>query len=775
MGSADARLAAARAAIAHVCLEALPGEMLGEIRLADHQRAIVARARRAIERDGGCLVADDVGRGKTFVALALAQRWRRPLVLVPAALRATWEVASQRSGVPCAIESHEGLSMGRMPSVDFDGIVVDESHHFRTADTRRYSALCRLSAQVPLVLLSATPLQNRTRDLAAQLALYLGERAFTFDVQALSRFVIRGGDEPAPDMPAVRAPSWLTVDADDAAVLDAILALAPPARPLDAGDAGALRTIGLARAWASSRAALAATVRTRRRIATAIEQGVEAGRTPTRREVRAWHGCEDVVQLGFASLLIGQATLGDDLTRLREVLEQEHASLGRLASVLSAVRDPDVERVAAIRRLRAMHPTSRILAFSEYASTVRAFFGAMRADSGVGMLTARDARIASGRVSRQELLVRFAPRAQRAADVPLREQVTLLLATDLLSEGVNLQDANVVLHLDLPWNPARLAQRVGRVRRPGGGGEVWTYLLAPPASAAALLDADARLRRKLKTADGAIGGGFAVLPVPDADHAAGALSAGGAGERTSLTSHRPGEGLLVNASSDGALHSRLARWRCEPNAASSRRSTCITAAVCAPVAGWLAALRDGRLVGAIDGAPPDTRRTALRLSELAEGAARDAHPREVEEARASVLRWLAAEELASACGLDESAMGPMRRAVHARLTVVARALPRHRRAEAFPLVNRLRELLRYPLPLGLERMLAEHAARQRAGDEDQFEWLVQALRIVGDRTLRDDPTLNGESSDTIAALIVFGPRGRMSKTFGLSERARSRA
>jgi hypothetical protein len=252
-----------------------------------------------------------------------------------------------------------------------------------------------------------------------------------------------------------------------------------------------------------------------------------------------------------------------------------------------------------------LHPASRILAFSEYASTVRAFFGAMRADSGVGMLTAREARIASGRVSRQELLVRFAPRAQRAADVPFRERVTLLLATDLLSEGVNLQDASVVLHLDLPWNPARLAQRVGRVRRPGGGEEVWTYLLGPPASAAALLDADARLRRKLKTADGAIGGGFAVLPVPDADHAAGALSAVRAGERTSLTSDPPTEGLLVNASSDGALHSRLARWRCEPSEACSRRSECITAAVRAPVVGWLAALRDGRLLGSVGGALPD--------------------------------------------------------------------------------------------------------------------------------------------------------------------------
>src|SRR6202022_665380 len=125
---------------------------------------------------------------------------------------------------------------------------------------------------------------------------------------------------------------------------------------------------------------------------------------------------------------------------------------------------------------------------------------------------AREARIASGRITREELLARFAPVAQHARSHAPHETVTLLLATDLLSEGVNLQDATVVVHLDLPWNPARLAQRVGRVRRPGGAGTVRTYLLAPPTSAAVLLDANARLRRKLEAAERIVGTSIPVLP-----------------------------------------------------------------------------------------------------------------------------------------------------------------------------------------------------------------------------------------------------------------------
>ena len=43
-------------------------------------------------------------------------------------------------------------------------------------------------------------------------------------------------------------------------------------------------------------------------------------------------------------------------------------------------------------------------------------------------------------------------------------ETDVLIATDLLSEGLNLQDAARVVHYDLPWSPARLAQRVGRMR-----------------------------------------------------------------------------------------------------------------------------------------------------------------------------------------------------------------------------------------------------------------------------------------------------------------------
>ncbi|HET7188212.1 MAG TPA: DEAD/DEAH box helicase, partial [Gemmatimonadaceae bacterium] len=507
----ELHLRATRAAIAAACVPPPVDAQLGSITLRDDQRATTARVAMALARNGGCLLADDVGRGKTYVALAIARRWRRPLVVVPAALRATWDDAMRRAGVPCAMISHEALSRGRMPSLPCGGIVVDESHHFRSMRARRYAALASLASGTPLLLLSATPLQNRRQDLAAQIALFHGARAFTLDDAALATFVVRGASDDI-GLPTVAAPVWVHPSVDDGAVLDAILALPSPARPADGGDAGVLRTIGLVRAWASTRAALTAAILRRRRIAAAIEQSVVVGRVPTRRDLSAWTGAEDAIQLGFASLLATTATDAENAVELAGAVAREHEALTRLEGGITATADPDDARVDALRRLRAAHPGERVLAFTEFAGSARAYFARMRGDPGVALLTATDAHIASGRLPRRALLERFAPSALGAAEPAELERVTLLIATDLLSEGMNLQDASVVVHLDLPWNPARLAQRVGRVRRPGGGAVVQAYLIAPPARGEVLLELERRLRRKLADAAHAIGRGIDVVP-----------------------------------------------------------------------------------------------------------------------------------------------------------------------------------------------------------------------------------------------------------------------
>ena len=721
---------------------------LGSIVLRPDQMDTARRVRAHLRRDGGCLLADDVGSGKTYVALAVARDWARTLVLAPASLRATWTQAAQRARVGITVVSHESLSRGRLPDEPYDGIIVDESHRFRDT-SRRHDTLARLASFAPLVLLSATPMQNRSRELAAQVALFLGEAAYRIEPEALARWVVRSVSPPDAGLPLVAPPRWIPLDADDGAVLRAILALPPPPRAVDAGDGGVLLQLSLVRAWASSRAALVAGIRRRQCTLTAIEQCHAEGRVPTRRELRSWQGGGDV-QLGFATLLAGTVVAAETAATLSAVMDGERAALDALMRTLARGADPDSVRVSALRALRAAYPGTSILAFSEWASTVRAYWAGLRTDAGVGLLTAREGRIASGRISRDALLARFAPRAQGAPDPPARERVTLLLTTDLLSEGVNLQDASVVVHLDLPWNPARLAQRLGRIRRPGGARRVASYLMSPPARASILLRAEARLRTKLRRAERTIGRGLAVMP---------ALAAAGVGEH----GHGPvgdpaGERApsLSAAELRGEIVRRLVTWRRE---VSDALRTCddgiAIAAARAEERGWIALLDDGRLIASTaetDGNahPSDLPDAIVRALVFASGTARRVSNREREGALAALEAWLARDWMQRSCGLAMDHC-PLRRRVLRALDAASRAAPRHRRAMVLERVAKLRRSLTLPLPLGLERALDALAS----GSPATHAWIDEAASLVARAPARSSES--GVSRRTEPrALIVFG-------------------
>jgi len=113
------------------------------------------------------------------------------------------------------------------------------------------------------------------------------------------------------------------------------------------------------------------------------------------------------------------------------------------------------------------------------------------------MLTSRGAQVAGGALTRVEAINRFAPSATGSTRPPRGQEIHLLLTTDLLSEGVNLQDADTVIHLDNPWTAARMEQRVGRVARLGSQHErVDVHLIRPPASAEAVLRSESTIDRK---------------------------------------------------------------------------------------------------------------------------------------------------------------------------------------------------------------------------------------------------------------------------------------
>lgn len=94
---------------------------------------------------------------------------------------------------------------------------------------------------------------------------------------------------------------------------------------------------------------------------------------------------------------------------------------------------------------------------------------------------------------------RFAPKAN-AGEKEVRKygEIDILISTDALSEGVNLQDADAVVNFDLPWNPMIIVQRVGRVNRIGNEKDVYVLNFTPSKEIEVLVGILNKLKQKIE-------------------------------------------------------------------------------------------------------------------------------------------------------------------------------------------------------------------------------------------------------------------------------------
>ena len=727
--------AEARALIAARWLERGEGERrLGDVVLHPHQCEAVERLRVLLAEHGGALLADEVGLGKTYVALALAADVPRRLVVAPAALRAMWQRASHAAAVPVTLVTHEALSVGAAPVGRPDLVIVDEAHHARNPATRRYRQLERLCDGARVLLLTATPIHNSPRDLIALLALFLGGAARAADAGSLAAFVVRRGHDAARDhltLPLVGATRWLTIPGTE--VAERIRALPPPVPLADGAGAGALVAHSLLRQWASSNGALVGACARRLLRAAALEEALRAGRLPSRREMLDWIVGDDAVQLGFPELL---AVAPGDEAMLSAVLA--HAAAVR--ALRDAVRsDERVDRWRAriVRAVRRRHAGAKVIAFSTYADTVTALFRQLRSDGGVAALTARGALVAGGPLTRADAIARFAPVASGVRAPSRAERIDLLLATDLLSEGVNLQDASVVIHLDLPWTAARLEQRVGRVARIGSvATAVSVYALAPPADAEHHLAVEALLWRKDHGARVTVGSSSASLP----------WSRGRAPPQESAVHHME------------SLRRCITAWVAAPRPDATPvvpGTAPASASVRSVATGFLALWDDGhrtRLLAASGDAIGDHPSLLLDAARRAGGADTVLAPGAVYDAVARAQSWLEAHEAARDAGVRDTTPPTSRRAVAHRIAAIVGRAPRQDRLRLGQLAAAARSSMHARCGSSAERVLSE-LARTAMPDE---AWLraVAAFASAHDAG-RGVPA---SASFRLLALIVLGER-----------------
>lgn len=702
---------------------------LGGIILKPHQQSAVDRAQAAFEEFGGALICDEVGMGKTFVATGIARGFSRILVVAPAALGSMWRDALATTETQADFITFERLSRGDValgPREAYDLVVVDEAHHVRNPATRRYQSLAKLVRDAPVLLLTATPIHNRTTDMSALLSLFLGTRAYALTKSELSRCIVRREHSALLDEIAIPAllPTQHRQISDDPLIVQQLMDLPPPLPVREGGLAGALIGRGLVHQWASSEAALREAMRRRIAKAAALTASLESGNYPTARELETWIYGDGALQLGFPELL---SSPSDDAGALLKSVRSHSAALRAAHERYRTETVLDAERAGILNEIRHSHAGAKIVAFAQYSETVATLFRRVAGAARVAMLTARGGMVAGGKLTRGETLARFAPLGSRAQSPPPAERIDLLLTTDLLSEGVNLQDAQVVVHLDVPWTAARMEQRVGRVARMGSlYKKVHVYVLRPPASAAAVLKNELLVERKWAVARRAIGSRVRPLFFRRVDVE---------GETDSLDS--------VPAKTE-RLRGILERWR-----RARFPSDCgdvSVASVCAPRSGFVAAVSvEGRpllLVSASGGPSPDVdSQTAVCL--LCDGAAVNTDRADYEAALTQIYAWFERDRGSAVAGVGRS-QSRARARILSRIDSAIQNAPPHVRTTRSRIAARARNVATSKHGVALEAEL-ESLAHSLLPDH---EWLEAVVGFESRRQSRQ----RGESHPATVAI-----------------------
>ncbi len=453
-----------------------------------------------------------------------------------------------------------------------DLLMVDEAHNFRNPATRRYHRLVDLARHSKVALLTATPINNSILDLRSLLDLFAAPGAFrhlgisdyrvTFQRAAardadirpiVSACVLRRTRaflkahykelkvrDPRTDREIdLRFPTCLpptAVDYDLAGTYGALFAglddwlgelrfpFLNPAQDSDydrrVDGSGELLKIILLKRLESSIEAFRCTVIQQLAWCNTALSALNAGRVLTRPDYRAlFRGPDDDPgsQLAFFELMLPSPTLQvHRVEEFRNALQHDVQVLARIHAALSAVGmlgDRKLQKLVALLDGPLAH--RKVLVFTEFRDTARYIYHALRTRPFVAQVDSDGARLGLERANRREVIERFAPRSNHLPEPPMRERVEILVATDVLSEGLNLQDASDVVSYDLPWNPVRLIQRIGRIDRLGAvAEEVALHHFVPADALDRLLGLMSRLQKKVRTIDASLGMDRPVLALP---------------------------------------------------------------------------------------------------------------------------------------------------------------------------------------------------------------------------------------------------------------------
>lgn len=170
-----------------------------------------------------------------------------------------------------------------------------------------------------------------------------------------------------------------------------------------------------------------------------------------------------------------------DLQTDKQQLSMLHTS----AEAVSPERDAKLKELKELIRRKVADPTTnnlgqpnkKVLVFTAFADTATYLFDSLRSwahkDLGINIALVAgsgDNHTTFGKTDFNQILTNFSPRSKnrdKMQSMPQEGEIDLLIATDCISEGQNLQDCDYLINYDIHWNPVRIIQRFGRIDRIG--------------------------------------------------------------------------------------------------------------------------------------------------------------------------------------------------------------------------------------------------------------------------------------------------------------------
>ena len=154
----------------------------------------------------------------------------------------------------------------------------------------------------------------------------------------------------------------------------------------------------------------------------------------------------------------------------------------------------DEKLAALIQLLTQTHPQEKVLIFTQFADTVGYLTENLQA------IINNVAGVTGQNKNPTELAQKFSPVSNKKRDrISPSDELRVLIATDVLSEGHNLQDCAIIVNWDLPWAIIRLIQRAGRVDRIGQNAEkILCYSFLPAEGVERIINLRGRLKQRLQ-------------------------------------------------------------------------------------------------------------------------------------------------------------------------------------------------------------------------------------------------------------------------------------